>query len=313
MLFRRLTNIPGVQSLLAVTRRITLPGFDGYSLYEVLRFFVRRLLEGEVQTRAHSIAFSFFLALFPALIFLFTLIPYIPVAGFQDKLLMALRDIMPPSTYEEARITIEDIITRQRGGLLSLGFLFALYISSNGIMTIISVFNVRSPHKNVPAFKLRMKSVWLTLYLSFLVLVAIALLILSEYGFYYLREKIELTSRAPLYILAAGKWILLMALCFTAISSLYYFGTSKAARWRFISAGSTLATTLIIATSLGFNYFIENFSQYNKLYGSIGTLIIILVWIDFNCLQLIIGFELNSAIEQARLTSKRTLRAFRGN
>jgi membrane protein len=312
MLFRRITNIPGVQTLLALSQRITLPGFDGYSLYEVLRFFVRRLLEGEVQTRAHSIAFSFFLALFPALIFLFTLIPYIPVEGFQDRLMLTLRGVMPPNTYEASRSTIEDIVTRPRSGLLSLGLLFALYISSGGVLTLISVFNARSHHKSPSAWRLRVKSVWLTLYLVLLFLVAVGLLILSEFAFFYLREKVELTSRAPLFLLAAGKWLLLVALCLTAISSLYFFGTHKLSRWRFISAGSTLATILIIVTSLGFNYFIEHFSQYNKLYGSIGTLIVILLWIDFNCLQLIIGFELNASIEQARLKSRKTLKVVTG-
>jgi membrane protein len=232
--------------------------------------------------------------------------------GFHERLIMTLRIVMPPNTYEASRGTIEDIITRPRSGLLSLGFLFALYISSGGIMTLISVFNARSHHKSPSAWRLRVKSVWLTLFLVILFLAAMGLLIFSEYAFFYLREKVELTSRTPLLLLAAGKWLLLVALCLTAISSLYFFGTHKLSRWRFISAGSSLATILVIATSLGFNYFIENFSQYNKLYGSIGTLIVILLWIDFNCLQLIIGFELNASIEQARLKGRKTLKLVTG-
>ncbi len=312
MLFSKLTNIPGVQTFLDLTKRVSLPGFEGYSVFEVSRFFARRLMESELQTDARSIAFSFFLALFPALIFLFTLIPYIPVDGFQSRLMLALQDVLPPTTFGEAQTTIEDIITRQRGGLLSIGFLFAIYVSSSGVLSIITVFNARSMHKSPNMFKLRMKSIWLTLYLAVLTMLAIALLVFTEVAFFYLREKIELTSKAPLLLLGIGKWILLIGLCFTAISSLYYFGTNKLSKWKFISAGSTLATILILGTSLAFNYFIANFSQYNKLYGSIGTLIVILIWMNFNCLQLIIGFELNSSIEEAKINHKKTLRKPKG-
>lgn len=293
-------KLPLIQQLVDLSKKISLPGFDGLSIFDVLTFFFQRLAEGDVQSRARSIAFSFFLALFPAIIFLFTLIPYIPIEGFQDKLLLLIRDLLPPYTYEASRITIEDIIRHQRGGLLSLGFLFTLYICSNGVLSMINVFNETSRHKPVSAYKLRLKAMWLTVYLLILIILAISLLILSEVAVHFLSEKINLTSKAPIYFLLSGKWLLLLALCFTTISSLYYFGTHKHSKWKFISAGSTLATVLIILTTLAFNYFIVNFGQYNKIYGSIGTLVVILIWINFNCLQLIVGYELNASIEHAK-------------
>jgi membrane protein len=126
------------------------------------------------------------------------------------------------------------------------------------------------------------------------------LLIFSEVALHFIVTSVKLKSQTPIILVQAGKWIILIALCFIAISSLYYFGTIKKSRWRFISAGSTLATVLILLTALGFNYFVIHFASYNKVYGSIGTLIIILLWIYFNCMQLIVGYELNASIDSAK-------------
>lgn len=296
---KRIESLPVVQQVISLSKQISPWGFDGASLYEVTKFFICRMMEGEIQGRARSIAFSFFLALFPAVIFLFSLIPFIPVDNLQEKLLTLLQDLMPPYTYEASRQTIEDIITRQRHSFVSLSFLFTLYISSNGVLSMMEAFNSGSEFK-INAFRLRLRSVWLTVFLALLIILTIVLIITSEVTIYYLSNSIELHSRFPITAVVAGKWIMLLLLCFTAISCLYYFGSHKHEKFRFISAGSILATFLIVITSWGFNYFIANFGQYNKIYGSIGTLIIILVWINFNCQQLIIGYELNAAISKAK-------------
>lgn len=298
-MLKKFESLPVVQQVITLSKHISPWGFDKASLYEVTKFFIRRMMEGEIQSRARSIAFSFFLALFPAVIFLFSLIPFIPVDNLQDKLLVLLNDLMPPNTYEASRQTIEDIITRQRHSFVSLGFLFTLYISSNGILSMMEAFNSGSEFKST-AFRMRLRSIWLTVFLSLLIIFTIILIITSEIAIYYLSNSVELHSRFPITAVVAGKWIMLLLLCFTAISCLYYFGSHKHEKFRFISPGSILATFLIVVTSLGFNYFIANFGQYNKIYGSIGTLIIILVWINFNCQQLIIGYELNAAISKAK-------------
>jgi len=302
MILKKIKSLPVVHSVIELSKKIRLPGFDGMNVHDVSGFFFIHLMENEVQSRARSIAFSFFLALFPAIIFLFTLIPYVPVEGFQDQLLSLLKDLMPPNTYEESRSTIEDIIKHERGGLLSFGILFTLYVASNGFSSLINAFN--QTHKNkttIAPLRQRLLAIGLSLFFSVLVILAIALLISSEIVLNFLLEQIDLkNNKAPVYLLLTGKWIILVALCFTAVSSLYYFGTAKKIRFRFISAGSTLATVLIIITTLAFNYFIIHFGQYNKLYGSIGTLIIILSWMYFNCLQLIVGYELNAAIDSAK-------------
>jgi membrane protein len=290
-----------VKKLTATLRKISLPGFEGMHLYEVGDFFLQRIKEGELQTRARAIAFSFFLALFPTIIFIFTLIPYIPIPAFPEKLLLLIKEFLPSSTYEAAKGTIEDIVLHQRGGLLSFGFIFAIFVSSDGVLALMSWFN-RSYHgkDQRKGWKKRIMAIVLTLTLSLFVFTAIGLLITSEIIFSYLEKKEILVHLAQVILLLLGKWTVLLLLCFSAISLLYYFGPSKHEKVKFISAGSSLATMLIIVTTLGFNYFINNFGQYNKIYGSIGTLIVILIWLYINLLVILVGYELNVSIRKAR-------------
>ena len=303
-ILNRIERLPVVTQFVELTRHVRIPGFQGLPLYDVAQFFFRGLNKGDIQMRARSASFSFFLALFPTVIFLFTLIPYIPIHGFQDQLLDLIKALLPANTYQASYKTIEDIIRHQRGGLLSFGFIFALYVSTNGVFALLEGFSqtyhtreTRSP------YKMRITSFALTLVLAILVFIVIALILGTEVAAKFIIHKKFMGTRLPLLLLQTGQWIILVALCFTAISILYTYGkarSSRSKRWRFVTAGSTLATFLIIVTSLGFNYFVTHFGQYNKVYGSIGTLIVILSWIFFNVLQLIIGFELNASIDMAK-------------
>ena len=296
-----LNSLP-VKVLISFLKRLKLPGFEGIPFYSVATFFVQRVKEAELQTRARSLAFSFLLALFPSIIFLFTLIPYIPIDNFQDKLLSLISTLLPGNTYEAAYNTIEDIVRHQNSGLLSFGFFFALFVSTDGIMALMRWFN-KSYHgkDNRAVWKQRFLSIGITLLLASLVIIAILLIIISELIYYYITSKeLLLENIFHLLLLQLGKWIILVTLCFTAISILYFFGPSKREKMKFVTAGSSLATFLLIATSLGFNYFVTNFGQYNKLYGSIGTLIIILIWLYINSLVMLIGYELNVAIRKAK-------------
>ena len=287
--------------ILQLAKRIRLPGFEGLPLFDVAIFFFRRLHESELQTRARAIAFSFFLGLFPATIFIFTLLPYVPIESFPEKLLSLIADFLPASTFEAAKETIEDILRHQRGGLLSLGFIFAIFLSADGVMALMTWFN-KSFHgkEQRPAWRFRLMAILLTVCLSLLVFLALALIVTTEIIYAYMEKQEILVNFMQLALLTIGKWIILLTLCFSAISLLYYYGPSKHEKLKFISAGSSLATLLIVLTSLGFNYFINNFNQYNKIYGSIGTLLIIMIWIYINSLVLLVGYELNVSIRKAR-------------
>ena len=297
-----------VQRLMIRARKVSFPGFDKIPLYDVLLFFYRSIVDGAITTRASAIAFSFFLALFPALIFLFTLIPYIPIKDFQAELFLLIQDFLPANTFAVIEETIQDILTRQRGGLLSLGFFMALIFSTNGLVSMMSAFDA-SLHsfENRTWYSQRLIALLLLAILSFLLTIAISLIAVGQLAINYLDENELLGSHFTYYLLTAGKWIVVLALFFFAYSSLYFFAPTKKTRWRFISAGGTLATILSIAVLTGFGYYITNFSQYNKLYGSIGTLLVVLLLFYIMSLILLIGFELNASLSAARRKVK-TLR-----
>lgn len=290
-----------VKSAVRLSKRIVLPGFEGMPFYQVMEFFFTGIRLGRIDTRAQALAFSFFLAIFPAIIFLFSLIPYVPMDNFQEQLLDLIRNVLPNEAYSTIRLTIEDIVKRPRGGLLSIGFLMTLLFTTNGFMTMMRGFN-SSYHvvESRSQLKLRWVAIVLTFILSTLVILATLLIIFSQFAVQYLAENNILRSKTQVAFLMIGKWGIVLSLFFFAISFLYYYGPSVHKRWRFVSAGATFATLLSILVSTGFAYYVNHFGQYNKLYGSIGTLIVVMLWIYFNSLSLILGFELNASIDNAK-------------
>ncbi len=299
--FKRLVKIG--EKIAERAEKITLPFFDGVPLYDVALFFWRSIYEGSITTRASAIAFSFFIALFPFLIFLFTLIPYIPVENFQNELMILIKDLVPPGTYQTIEETLTDIInpTRPRGDLLSIGFFMALIFSTNGLASMMSAFDatIHSIYRR-SWISQRFAALLMLLVLSVLLTTAIALLAGGQQLIRYLVDHFILHDQVTVYLITFGKWVVIIALFFFAYSFLYFMAPAKKTKWRFISAGGTLATLLSIIAFIGFSYYINNFSQYNKLYGSIGTLLIILLLMYLMSLILLVGFELNASIYSAR-------------
>ena len=293
-----------VHLLRKTAQNVRLPLFDGLSAYDVAVFFWKGIYEGSVSSRAASISFSFFLALFPGVIFLFTLIPFIPVAGFQSELFKLLRDVLPPNSFDAAYTTITDILTIKRGDLLSVTVLAAFFFATNGTLSLIGNFGQSIHRLNVRGFWSQYLAAFLlTLALSVLLIVSITVLTLSEVN---LGEWVG--GELGLWIAAATRWIVLLGLVLLSISLLFYFGPMRSAPWRFVSPGALLATLLVWLTSYLFGIYVTDFSQYNQLYGSIGTLMIIQLWLYVNAIGLIVGFELNASMAEAKnnLLSRRT-------
>ncbi len=283
--------------IIKLSKKIILPGFQKMPLYDVAIFFFRGMQKGALPMRASAVSFSFFLAMFPSIIFIFTLIPYIPIENFQEKLLSLLEAFMPHNAYEATKDTIMDIVTNQRGGLLSIGFISALYFSTNGFNALITAFNTTYHEiETRTPFQQRMVSILLVIISTLLMTIAIGLIIFSEIALNRIFEKGQLSY----YLILGGRFVILFGLFYSLISFTYFLGTSRKSRWRFASAGSMFATILTILTSVGFAYYVNNFGQYNKLYGSIGTLLVVLLWIYFNSLVILLGFELNASIHQAK-------------
>ena len=289
------------QRWLIRARKVSFPGFDGVPLYDVLLFLYRSIADGAFTTRASAIAFSFFLALFPAIIFIFTLIPYIPIQHFPEELFQLIQNFLPPRTFMVVEETIQDILTHQRGGLLSLGFFMALIFSTNGLASMMNAFDASLHSSDSRSWiQQRLVAIILLFILAVLLTLSITIITVGQVAIDYLNQSHLLGTQFNYYLLSAGKWVIIVGLFFFAYSSLYFFAPTKKTRWRFISAGSTLATLLSIIVMTGFSFYITHFGQYNKLYGSIGTLLVVLLLFYVMSLVLLIGFELNSSIRAAR-------------
>ena len=296
-----LFKLETVVNLLSWSKRVTLPGFGGLPLYEVARFFYHGLMKDVLTEKAASISFNFFLAIFPGIIFLFTLISYIPIENFHETLLNTLRGVIPELAYEVSVNTIEDIIKRQRGELLSFGFIFALYFSTRGIISLIQAFNntiYAAESRNW--FMQRCIAIGLIFIMTVLLMVAVTLIIAAHVGLDFLVRQGIIKSGFVFYLLAGGDWLIIWTLYYFGISFIYYVGPTSKTGFRFLSPGSIVSTILTVLSFYGFNYYIENFSRYNVLYGSIGILMLIMLWLYLNSLVLLIGFELNASIYTAR-------------
>jgi len=279
-------------------KTFTIPGFNNQPLFVVMKFFIYNLNNGALTVRASSVAYNLFLAIFPALIFFFSLIAYLPIDNLPTELLKILKDIMPENAYLSIRSTIIDTIIHKRTGLLSIGFIAALYFATNGINSLISAFNAsQSVTERRNLLQRRGISVILVFLLSILLTLAIGLIISSQKVIEYMLENNIMQQNLVYYLIISGKWIIVILSFFCAISLLYFLAPARKSKFSFISAGSSLATILSLLISLGFSYYVNNFGNYNKIYGSIGTLIVILLWLYFNALVLIIGYELNWSIK----------------
>ncbi|MBS3806207.1 MAG: YihY/virulence factor BrkB family protein [Bacteroidales bacterium] len=285
-------------------KNVSLPGLYGIPLYDVIKFFMEGIRNGALTTRASSVAFNFVLAMFPATIFLFTLIPYIPINNFQNELLAVFENILPKTAFHFLESTLVDLVMRKNWGLLSFGALASLFFSMNGIHALIEGFN--SSHHYVETrswLTQRLISIALVFILFSLITSATVLIISSRTVLNMMVEQNILEYGITYYLIMIGKWVIIIGFHLVAISFLYYLAPAKRPRWRFVSPGAIIATMLSILASLIFSLFINNFGQLNKLYGSIGTMMIIMIWTYFNSLALIIGFELNASINSAQIRS----------
>lgn len=290
--------------ILEKLKRVVLPGFDRVPIYDVFIFFIRGFRKGTLVTRASSIAFNLLLSLVPATFLLFALIPYIPISGFQEQVIMLFESIMPERAYSFLEQGLRDAITNRSNIFLIIMFIASAIMSTNGIHALINAFVV-SDHKFETRSWIAQRKIAFFLFfiIGLLITVATILLIFGRSAVEKLVDRDIIESGIVFYILQVTKWIVIIGFLFLAISFLYYLAPSRKAKFRFISAGSSLATLLFVATSLGFSAYVNNFDQYNRLYGSMGTTLVVLLWLYLNSITLLIGFELNASIKTANFNT----------
>ncbi len=288
-------NSAPVRFLVDKSKHISLPGFHRIPLYDVIEFFIQQIRTIGMKERAAAIAFNFVMAIPPAIIFLFTLIPYLPISKqFEYALYSLIRDIIPGQEHNSPMISfLHDFISKPRTGLLSLGFILSIYFSSNAISGIMRSFN-----KNYPGFVKRTgfqkRIVALRLTLIIFILVFVSVLFLSARGAvlkYFGVKNSEVRN-----IINGIRWIVIVFLFFACISYIYRHAPAVHKKWRLINPGSILASVLMLLCTFLFSYWVNHFAHYNQFYGSIGTILIVMALIYFNSLVLLVGFELNVSI-----------------
>ncbi len=264
--------------------------------------------DDEVMDRANGVAYNFILAIFPAIIFLFTLIPfvtrYFPEIN-TESIMAFMRELMPPTMFDVASTTVLDIVSNQRGGLLTLGFLFAMFLSTNGMMALMRAFN--ACYKTIErrsGIKTRLIATGLMFNMALVLFLAVILLVVGEFVLDYFlsnlyRFEFLNLDAFTVHLLFALRFVVIFIVFFLAISTIYYFGPSIHYNWRFFSVGSLIATLLCLLVSYAFSYYITNFGTYNKVYGSIGVMIAMMVWIQLLTVVLLVGYEINASIHEA--------------
>ena len=297
-----------IKSIVEFLKAIKLPGFYGFSIYDLLEMYVIGIFKGTLSSRAGSISFSFFMALFPFLLFILNLIPFIDmipfirIDNFDETFLNYLELFLPTDTQTFFTQVFEDIRNKPRGGLLSSVFLLSIFLSANGISAIFGSFE-GSYHVNFS------RNFFRQYMLSILLSVVIAILSLSSVIIFFYLEFYILNNLDSL-IASEIRWTRIVQYAFfgtfiyIVISILYYYGTIEGRKIRFFSPGALMTILLFFFTTYGFGVYIENFSTYNQLYGSIGALLIFLLYIWINSNILLLGFELNATLSRFKREPK---------
>ena len=295
---RILLRTPGIALIIRKSKQWVIPGFQQLPIYDVVRFFIIQVNRVGLNERAAAISFNLIMALPAALLFLFSLIPYFPNASRMEMQILALfKDIAPNSaTYFFIKDILDGLLDKHVG-IFSFGFILVVFYASNAMMGVIRTFDKSIEEKKGYFLHQRWRAIRLTLLLIVLVVVSTFLLLIGKAQLTYLLKNIvHLKSSERVIWWNDFRWFIIIAIVYFGIAIVYKYAPSLTKRWRLFSPGAILATALTLLTALGFSYWVNNFASYDKVYGSIGTVLILMLLIYFNSLILLIGFELNVSI-----------------
>jgi len=303
----KLEKIPIINLVVKLLKKIKLPGLEGLSIYDLIELYVIGIAKGALTSRASAIAFSFFTAIFPFLLFILIVIPYIPINGFEVEFSDFLESFLPPATSEFFFDSIfNNLQSNKQAGFLSSVFILSILLMANGVNSVFSGFE-NSYHEQLTrnVIKQYLYALGVALILAFLVIITVA--VVGYFEIYFIPNFFETledkglvtTDYSPFWITVA-KYVFYVVMIYLATAVLYYFGTKEGKKSKFFSVGALFTTLLILLTSYLFGIYIENFSQYNELYGSIGGLLILMLYLWLNSNILLLGFELNVSLNKLR-------------
>ena len=293
------------RKLIHLTRKIILPGFEGVSIWEILVFFVWSIRKGLIGTRASSLAFHFFLALIPFSLALVISSAYVPFFDLRTDIIPILKGIVPEALITGFIDSLDDLENSTVNSMISGGFLMAIFFISNGFRVMIQAFNSSKINFDKRSWwSTRLVSLGLVVGFLFSILIMFLFIVWERKLLLVLSDEMDFILNNFNLIFYGFAFLIIGAILYFSISFLFYIGPSKQSTFKFMSAGSTLTTSLMILIFLGYSYYVSNFAQYNDLYGSVGTIIIVLLWIYLNAYALLIGFELNASIHGAIMKRK---------
>jgi membrane protein len=300
----QIDKIPVVNKIVELTKQVYFPKNKTFSLYDLLELYVLGIFKGAFSYRASAIAFSFFMALFPFSLFILNLVPLIPIDNFQNDFLGFVEQGVPPTTFEAIKGILLDIMSTSYGSLLSTGFILSVFLMTNGINAILGGFEL-STHITVNRGFLKQYGIALliSLALSFLLLFTVVAIVVFEVLIQQIKIKGYINN--DIYLIQYGRYLFVTLMILITVSVLYKYGTKETNKISFISYGSVFTTILFGLTSFLFGIYVVKFSTYNELYGSIGTLLVLMFYIWINCMVLLLGFELNASL--SKLKSKKSL------
>lgn len=295
-----LKNHRWYKSAISFFNRITLPGFQGVPVGTVMNFFVESLSKGILFHRAAAMTYRIFIAFIPLLMALFAGISFLgeevrlTILGFMES-------VVPAYVWPAISDMITEVVMKQNGPLLWFSFGFGLVFAIICVNALINIMNTTYYNSRRRPFLKQLRVVLFILFVWFIILLlTVAVFLGASLGFHYLDTHLFNSPQLMSSILSVIKWLLLFALVYVFISSLYYLAPADRKEYRFFSAGSTF-TSLAMLLILGvMNFYFANFSNYNILYGSLGAILAILLWIYWNAMFILIGFDLNISIVEAK-------------
>lgn len=296
---KKLIKIPVVKQLVFLTKKIKIDSLQGLSLYDILEMYVLGIVKGAFSNRASAIAFSFFMALFPFALFILNLIPYIPIENFQDDFLYFISENVPPNTYDAIQEIVYDILNNSYKGLLSSGFILSIFLMTNGINAILGGFEL-SEHITITRGFFKQYFIALAISIAFSLILIITVVAIIFFEVLIQKIKSEGLISNDVYLIELGRYAFVFLMILITTSILYKFGTKETSKISFISYGAVFTTVLFGLSSYVFGIYVEKFARYNELYGSIGTLLVLMFYIWINCMVLLLGFELNATISKLK-------------
>ena len=309
----QLEKIPVINWVVRLLKKIKLKAFEGLSFYDLIEMYLVGIVKGTLSSRASSIAFSIFLALFPLLIFLVTMvpfiIPYVSVGNenFDAQFLDFLESFLPSATSDYFGEIYQQIKDQKQGGLLSSAFILSIFLMANGVNAIFGGFE-NSYHVELTRnfFRQYAYALMVGLILSVLLIVgAVAFVYFEFYIVEYTSEYLGKTlgydvEKGDTFGIQVAKVLFFLSLSYFSTAIVYYFGTAEGRQVRFFSAGALMTTLLFLLTSYLFGIYVEKFARYNELYGALGGLLILMVFIWLNSNILLLGFELNATLNSLK-------------